>query len=61
MRKANSAPILFAGLIVAGFMAVPLLNLATPVFAAALMVHLHKAIAQQYPDPAQASQVRRAA
>ena len=61
MRKANSTPILFAGLIIAGFMSVPLLNLATPVFAAALMVHLHKATERRYPDPAQASRIHRAA
>ena len=61
MRKANSTPILFAGLIIAGFMSVPLLNLATPVFAAALLVHLHKATERRYPDPAQASRIQRAA
>lgn len=52
LRKANSTPIFLAGLIIAGFMAVPLLNLATPVFAAGLMVHLHKALDRRYPDPA---------
>lgn len=52
LRKANSSAIFFAGLIIAGVMAVPLLNLATPVFAAGLMVHLHKALDRRYPDPA---------
>ena len=61
MRKANSTLILLAGLIIAGFMTVPLLNLATPVFAAALMVHLHKAIERRHPHPAQAGRIQRAA
>ncbi len=34
-----------AGLVIAAFLAVPLLNLLTPLFAAAMMVHLHKMIA----------------
>ncbi len=31
-----------AGLLLAAFLAVPLLNLLTPLFAAGMMVHLHK-------------------
>lgn len=50
MRKRNSTTVLLGGLVIAGFMAVPILNLATPVFAAALMVHLHKRLTKQYPD-----------
>ncbi|MCB1385506.1 MAG: sulfate transporter family protein [Nitratireductor sp.] len=50
LRRANSTHILLAGFVIAGFMAVPVLNLATPVFAAALMVHLNKAIARRCPD-----------
>ena len=42
MRRANGGRIFVAGLIIAGFMAIPLVNLATPLFATALMVHLHK-------------------
>jgi CysZ protein len=30
--------------VISAFLAVPLLNLLTPLFAAAMMVHLHKAI-----------------
>jgi CysZ protein len=29
-------------LVIAGFLAIPFLNLLTPLFAAGLMVHLHK-------------------
>ncbi|MFZ1815518.1 MAG: sulfate transporter family protein [Rhizobiaceae bacterium] len=46
MRRQHGGTIFMAGLIIAGFMAVPILNLATPVFAAVLMVHLHKGISR---------------
>jgi CysZ protein len=42
LRQANEGTIFFGGMLIAGFMAVPVLNLATPIFAAALMVHVHK-------------------
>jgi CysZ protein len=45
LRRDNALTIFLAGLVVTGFMAVPILNLATPIFAAALYVHLHKMIA----------------
>jgi CysZ protein len=44
LRAKHAGTIFLAGLIIAGFLAVPLLNLLTPLFAAAMMVHLHKAI-----------------
>lgn len=44
LRQQNSGRIFMAGLVIAGFMAVPILNLLTPLFATALMVHLHKAV-----------------
>lgn len=44
LRRKHSASIFLAGLIIAGFLAVPVLNLLTPLFAASLMVHLHKMI-----------------
>jgi len=44
LRKTFSLEVFLAGLIIAVFMSVPLLNLFTPVFASALMVHMHKAI-----------------
>lgn len=47
MRGYYSTYVLLAGFIIAGFMAVPILNLATPVFGAALMVHLHKALSEK--------------
>lgn len=44
LRRRHAGTIFVAGFIVAGFLAVPLLNLLTPLFAAAMMVHLHKMI-----------------
>ena len=41
----NGAQIFMAGLLIAGIMAVPLLNILTPLFATAFMVHMHKRIA----------------
>ena len=45
LRQRNGAQIFTAGLLIAGFMAVPLLNILTPLFATAFMVHMHKRIA----------------
>ncbi|OCW55913.1 sulfate transporter family protein [Hoeflea olei] len=45
LRSRNSTTIFFAGLIIAAFLSVPLLNLLTPMFAAGMMVHLYKMIA----------------
>lgn len=52
LRVNYSGPIFMGGMIIAGFMAIPIVNLATPVFAAAMMVHLHKSITGQSFDPA---------
>ena len=42
MRKANAGYVFFAGMVIAAFVSVPILNFATPVFAMAFMVHIHK-------------------
>jgi CysZ protein len=42
LRTANRGTVLLAGALLAGFVLVPVLNLATPLFGIALMVHLHK-------------------
>jgi CysZ protein len=47
LRSHYGVTVFLAGLLIAGFMAIPLVNLLTPLFAAALMVHLHKAISQR--------------
>jgi CysZ protein len=47
LRTNNAGTVFLAGLVIAGFMAIPILNLLTPLFAAAMMVHLHKAVARR--------------
>lgn len=42
MRKARSGYVFLAGMVIAAFVSIPLLNLATPIFAMAFMVHIHK-------------------
>lgn len=42
MRKANAPYLFLAGMVIAVFVSIPVLNLATPIFAMAYMVHLHK-------------------
>ncbi|MCV6602042.1 MAG: cysteine biosynthesis protein CysZ, partial [Cohaesibacter sp.] len=37
------------GLLIAGFIAVPILNLLTPLFATAFMVHVHKKLSGSQP------------
>ncbi|WP_274630363.1 sulfate transporter family protein [Arvimicrobium flavum] len=44
LRQDNAGTVFVAGLVVAAFLAIPLLNLLTPLFAAAMMVHLNKAV-----------------
>jgi CysZ protein len=41
-RARHSGTVFLAGLLIAAFLTVPILNLLTPLFAAGLMVHLHK-------------------
>jgi uncharacterized protein involved in cysteine biosynthesis len=42
MRKANAGYVFFTGMVIAAFVSIPILNFATPVFAMAFMVHIHK-------------------
>ena len=42
LRRARSTSVFMAGLLIALFVSIPILNLATPLFAMALMVHMHK-------------------
>lgn len=48
-REKHGITVFLGGLVIAGFMAIPLINLLTPLFAAAMMVHLHKALSGQQP------------
>jgi CysZ protein len=42
LRKRNAALVYVGGLFITAFVSIPIVNLATPIFAMALMVHLHK-------------------
>jgi CysZ protein len=42
LRRRHGATVFTAGLFIAGFVSIPILNLATPLFGTALMVHMHK-------------------
>lgn len=49
-RARHSTTVFMAGLLLAAFLAVPLLNLLTPLFAAGMMVHLHRKLSLRDPD-----------
>jgi uncharacterized protein involved in cysteine biosynthesis len=42
LRRAHRLTIFIAGMFIAGFVSIPILNFATPLFATAFMVHMHK-------------------
>ena len=42
MRRAHRTSVFMAGTLIALFVSIPIVNLATPLFAMALMVHMHK-------------------
>lgn len=42
LRKRNALYVFVAGMVIALFVSIPVVNLATPVFAMAFMVHIHK-------------------
>lgn len=48
-RAKHASTVLMAGFVIAGFLAIPILNLLTPLFAASLMVHLHKLLSRRDP------------
>jgi len=59
MRKDNAAIVFTAGLIIAAFVSIPIVNLATPLFGMAFMVHMHKRLSGPRPeliDPARKDQ-----
>jgi uncharacterized protein involved in cysteine biosynthesis len=50
MRRDNAAAIFTAGLIIAAFVSIPIVNLATPLFGMAFMVHMHKRLSGPRPE-----------
>jgi CysZ protein len=47
LRKRNASTVYIGGLLIAAFVSIPIVNLATPLFAMALMVHVHKRISHR--------------
>lgn len=47
LRRKHWGTVFLGGMVIAGLMAIPLLNILTPVFAAGMMVHLHKSLAPE--------------
>ncbi len=55
MRRQNAPTIFTAGLVIAAFVSIPVVNLATPLFGMAFMVHMHKRLSgprRELIDPA---------
>jgi uncharacterized protein involved in cysteine biosynthesis len=50
MRRDNAAIVFTAGLIIAAFVSIPIVNLATPLFGMAFMVHMHKRLSGPRPE-----------
>jgi uncharacterized protein involved in cysteine biosynthesis len=49
LRKRHQGTVFVAGMFIAAFVSVPILNLATPLFGVAFMVHMHKRLAGPRP------------
>src|SRR3984893_7362215 len=50
MRKHNAGIVFTAGLVIAAFVSIPIVNLATPLFGMAFMVHMHKRLSGPRPE-----------
>jgi uncharacterized protein involved in cysteine biosynthesis len=50
MRRAHRGTVFTAGLLIALFVSIPIVNLATPLFGMALMVHMHKKLSGSAPS-----------
>lgn len=50
MRRQNAAKVFTAGLFIAAFVTIPIVNLATPLFGMAFMVHMHKRLSGPRPE-----------
>jgi uncharacterized protein involved in cysteine biosynthesis len=44
LRKAHQSTVFLAGLFIAAFVSIPIVNLATPLFGMAFMVHVHQRV-----------------
>ncbi len=50
LRKSKAVYVFLAGMVVAVFVSIPIVNLATPIFAMAFMVHVHKKLSGARPQ-----------
>ena len=50
MRRENAGLVFTAGLLIAAFVSIPIVNLATPLFGMAFMVHMHKRLSGPRPE-----------
>jgi uncharacterized protein involved in cysteine biosynthesis len=50
LRRQNGAMVFVAGLFIAAFVSIPIVNLATPLFGMAFMVHIHKRLSGPRPE-----------
>jgi CysZ protein len=50
LRKAHQGKVFAAGLVIAAFVSIPIVNLATPLFGMAFMVHMHKRLSGPRPE-----------
>jgi CysZ protein len=51
LRRRNSMTLFIAGMFIAAFVSIPIVNLATPLFGMAFMVHMHKRLTTVRPRP----------
>jgi CysZ protein len=51
LRKRNATTVYVGGLLIAAFVSIPIINLATPLFAMAFMVHVHKRLGARNQAP----------
>jgi uncharacterized protein involved in cysteine biosynthesis len=51
LRKANQSTVFIAGMFLAAFVSVPILNLATPLFGTAFMTHMYKRLSSRSSSP----------
>jgi uncharacterized protein involved in cysteine biosynthesis len=49
LRKRHAGTVFVAGLFIAAFVSIPVINLATPLFGMAFMVHMHKRLSKAHP------------
>ena len=47
LRRRHGGTVYIAGLLIAAFVSIPVVNLATPLFAVGLMVHVHKRLGER--------------